>query len=506
MRAVRYPWALLAFTCVCLTAYAVLETYPDRHLFSAASVAEGFPVIPLGVLLSAVLGALILGRHPRHRIGWLLSLAAVGGGLGFATSAYAYRVLVAPGSDQAMLGHWAAWVSQFFNASYALGLTCALFLLVPDGRLLSRRWRPVMALLVASYLLWAGVLVIGVAPRQVRAEGINAGPMVSGLLDLSTLMLVLAIGAAAAGLVVRTRRSTGVQRQQLRWIMASCALLAVGLAVLLGYQSAGGPGEPWYVSLPLFLGYTSLPVFAGIAVLRYRLYDIDVIIRRAVVFAALATFVTAGYVAVVVLIGTALGSRAAGRFWPSLVALVLVALAFQPLRQRVLRWADRLVYGQRAAPYEALAEFSRRLGRSLAPSEVLPALAEAVARSVGASHVRVTLDVPGTAGLSTAWPGDGDPAPDVELDVRDRGEPLGRIAVSMPPGRGLRQAERRLLEDLVAQAGLALRNLRLDADLRVRVEQISRQSADLSASRRRLLAARDDERQRIAAVWGSASP
>jgi signal transduction histidine kinase len=269
---------------------------------------------------------------------------------------------------------------------------------------------------------------------------------------------------------------------------------------LIGYQLGVAPGQPWYISLLLYVGYTSLPIFTGIAILRYRLYDIDVIINRAVVLAVLTAFVTVGYVAVVVALGEALGSRVVGRLWSSLVALVVVALAFQPLRLRVQRFADRLVYGRRAAPYEALADFSRRLAHSPASSDLLPRLAEAVARSVGAAYARVFLDVPGTSGLSAAWPVRAERPSDVELEVRNRDEPLGRIEVSIPPGRRLRAPERRLLEDFAAQAGLAFHNLRLDAELRAQVEQLARQSADLSASRRRLLAARDDERQRTAAV------
>jgi hypothetical protein len=504
MRAARLSWAMLAFTCLCLAAYAGFDAYPDGYLFSAASLAEGFPIIPLGVLAGAVLGALIVARHPYHRIGWLLAVASAGGALGYAAGAYAYRVFATPGAGQAAAAHWAAWAAQFFGASYALGCTCALFLLVPDGRMLSRRWWPVMGLLVASYVLWASVLLVGVAPHQVWPDGVRAGPVARGLLDLSSLMLILAIVAAAVGLVVRLRRATGLQRQQLRWIAASGGLLATGVLTLIGYQIATGHGEPWYVDLPLFLGYTSLPVFAGIAVLRYRLYDIDVIINRAVVLAVLVAFVTVGYIAVVVAIGALLGHRVAGSFWPSLIALVVVALAFQPLRQRVLRLADRLVYGQLAAPYEALAEFSRRLGRPLAPAELLPTLAEAVARSVGATRARVSLAA--TPELVATWPvaaagNAAQPAvPDVELAVRDRGETLGRVAVWLPPGRGLRRAERRLLEDFAAHAGLALRNLRLDTDLRARLDELARQATELAASRRRLLAVRDAERERIAGV------
>jgi signal transduction histidine kinase len=500
MRATRLPWALFGLTCTCVAAYIALSAYPDFYLFSPQSISEGFPIVPIGVWLGGVLGALILVRHPQHLIGWLLAASGAGGALGFAANAYAYRALATPGFGPEAAVHWAAWFSRFFAVEYALAFYGALFLLAPDGRLLSRRWRPALWLLVASYLLWAGVLLIGVSPQRVWPDRIEATPLADGLFDLSTLLLILVILGGAVCLVLRLHRSTGIQRQQMRWIMASAVLLAVSLLALIGYQLGVAPGQPWYISLLLYVGYTSLPIFTGIAVLRYRLYDIDVIINRAVVLAVLTAFVTVGYVAVVVALGGALGSRVVGRPWPSLVALVVVALAFQPLRSRVQRFADRLVYGQRAAPYEALADFSRRLAHSRAPADLLPPLAEAVARSAGAAYARVFLDVPGTAGLSAAWPVGAERPSDVELDVRDRDEVLGRIEVSMPPGRGLRSPERRLLQDFAAQAGLAFHNLRLDAELRVRVEQLARQSADLAASRRRLLAARDDERQRIAAV------
>jgi signal transduction histidine kinase len=500
MRVSRLSWALFGLTCTAMAAYVALSAYPDLYLFSARSVADGFPIVPIGVWLGGVLGALILVRHPRHLIGWLLAVSAAGGALGFAANAYAYRALATPGFGPEAAAHWAAWLSRFFAAEYALAFYGALFLLAPDGRLLSRRWRPALWLLVGSCLLWAGVLLIGVSPSRVWPDRIEATPLADGLFDVGTLLVILVILAGAVCLVLRLRRSTGIQRQQMRWIMASAVLLAVSLLVLIGYQLGVRPGQPWYISALLYVGYTSLPVFTGMAVLRYRLYDIDLIINRAVVLGVLTAFVTVGYVAVVVVLGEALGSRVVGRLWPSLVALVVVALAFQPLRLRVQRFADRLVYGQRAAPYEALADFSRRLGHAPAPSDLLPPLAEAVARSVGAAFARVFLEVPGTAGLSAAWPVGAERPSDVELDVRDRDEALGRIEVSMPPGRGLRTPERRLLEDFAAQAGLAFRNLRLDAELRARVEQLASQSADLAASRRRLLAARDDERQRIAAV------
>jgi len=503
MRIVRLPWVLCAFTCLCIAAYAGLYLASDLSLLRLAGVAEdGFPFIPLSVVVGAVLGALIVSRYPHNRVGWLLSVGQAGTGLGFAASAYAYRVLAENALGPPASGHLAAWVSHLFGAGFALPLTCALFLLVPDGRLLSRRWRPVMAVVVLSYALYAGALIAAVPPQRtmVSLDRSPIGPLAEAFLVLSSLLWILGVLGAAAALVLRLRRATGVQRQQLRWIMASAGLLAFGAVVLITYQLAVEPGQPWYAILPLYLGYASVPVCTGIAVLRYRLYDIDVIVSRALVLATLATFVTVGYVAVVVAIGAALGTRVEHEFWPSLAALVLVALAFQPLRQRVLRLADRLVYGPRAAPYEALAEFIRRLGRSPGTSELLPSLAEAVARSVGAEHSRVSLAVAGTAEASVAWPDDAERVPDFEVEVSDGNESFGQIAVTMPPGRGLRPVERRLLEDFATQARLAFRNLRLDAELRAQVDQVGRQSAELAASRRRLLAARDDERRRTAGI------
>jgi hypothetical protein len=502
MSAARRSWALCFFTCACMTVYAGLYLTGDSTPYALPGLDDAFPFVVLGVVAGAVVGALILSRYPRNRIGWLLSIGQAGAGLGSAAGAYASRVLTQHDLGPPAAGHVAAWVWHFFGAAYALPLTCALFLLVPDGRLPSRRWRPVMAALVVSYLLYAGALLtVRPVDAGLQLEETPMPAWAREILGVSGLPLFVGIVGAAAALVQRLRRSTGVQRQQLRWIMVPAGLLAVGAAYLFVYQQVIGPNDPWYAVLPLYIGYAAVPICTGIAILRYRLYDIDVIVSRAFVLAVLATFVTVGYVAVVVVVGAALGTRVDERFWPSLLALVLVALAFQPLRRHVMKAADRLVYGQRAAPYEALADFSRRLGGAPQPARLLPRLAEAVARGVGADHAWVSLDVPDGAAITAVWPADTDRVADFAVQVvDDRREPLGRIALTMPPGRGLRRPERRLLEDIAAQAGLAFRNLRLEAELRARVDQVARQSAELAASRRRLLAARDHERRRTADI------
>jgi hypothetical protein len=183
-----------------------------------------------------------------------------------------------------------------------------------------------------------------------------------------------------------------------------------------------------------------------------------------------------------------------------LVATALVAVAFQPVRTRVQRLADRAVYGTRAAPYEALSEFIEKLGDSPSASELLPRVAEATAQSVAARRSRVELDLRDGQQLSSEWPPAAGGSDDFELAVTGRDETLGRIAISSAPGRNLRAYDRRLLADFSSQLGLAFRNARLEAELQLSVEQVTRRTEELAISRRRLVAARDDERRRLSAA------
>ena len=170
----------------------------------------------------------------------------------------------------------------------------------------------------------------------------------------------------------------------------------------------------------------------------------------------------------------------------------------------MLRLADRLVYGDQAVPYEALADLSRRLADSASPDELPERVAESAGRAVGAERTRVLLGAPGDAAsvVATAcWPDpsqDSGRSPSVEIPVLDRGEQVGSIAVVMPPGRALRPAERQLLDDFAAQAGIAFRNAMLQTELAARVREVDLRSKDLLASRRRLVGAEDEERERLA--------
>ena len=216
------------------------------------------------------------------------------------------------------------------------------------------------------------------------------------------------------------------------------------------------------------------PILFAVAVLRYRLYDIEVIINRTVVLAAAAAFAGLGYTVLVVLVGDLVGRRTSG-FWLSLLATALVALAFQPIRRWVVRFANRLAYGSRAQPYEALSDFSRRIAQTPSPETLLPAVADAAGRAVSARRATATLEVPGAAAATADWGQDGADAGDTHVvPVQNGGLTLGSIEVTLPKGRPLHPADLRLLAALADQTAVAFRNAALETQLAAHVAELDR--------------------------------
>jgi signal transduction histidine kinase len=214
------------------------------------------------------------------------------------------------------------------------------------------------------------------------------------------------------------------------------------------------------------------------------------VISKAIVYGALAVFVTAVYVGIVVGLGQLIGSD---RSVPlQVAATVLVAVAFQPLRERVQRFANRLVYRKRATPYEVLARFSEQVAGTYATDEVAAALARLLVDGTGAGHAEIWLAADGGSRLEAIWPAEAvarhasPPERDdltAVVPVVHRGEPLGELVVRKAATDPVSPADQKLLEDVAGQAGLVLRNVRLVEDLR--------------ASRQRLVAARDTERRKL---------
>jgi signal transduction histidine kinase len=330
-----------------------------------------------------------------------------------------------------------------------------------------------------------------------------AAPALDGLTNgnspvyyLSPLLLA---GLILTTLLVRFRRSSDMERRQLRWF-AVVAAAALGL-VVLGTVGVGGA-----TSAAGFFGIAVLvPAAIGLAIMRYGLYDIDVFISRAVAYGSLAVFITAVYVGIAVGIGTLVGSGGKPNLGLSILATAIVAIGFQPVRERLQRVANRLVYGKRATPYEVLSQFSGRVAESYASDEVLPRMARVLAEGTGAAIAEVWLRSAGWLRCAAAFPLQAPPPAPVQLDglgaptiphadrtveVRHQGELLGALTITKHRGESLTPIETKLMDDLAHQAGLVLKNVGLTTDLQARL-------VDLRASRQRLVAAQDGERRRL---------
>jgi signal transduction histidine kinase len=332
-------------------------------------------------------------------------------------------------------------------------------------------------------------------------KGLENGP-IGWVTWLGNIPLVL---LGVASLVLRLRRARGETKQQIRWVVYALGVATVlnillTLSTLFIPPSAQGRVIGNVVSNLLIIGGfgVALPAAIGVAILKYRLYDIDIVINRTVVFGALAAFITAVYVGIVVGIGSLIGSQGQPNLLLSIVATAIVAVAFQPVRERVQRLANRLVYGKRATPYEVMADFSERMSETLALNEVLPRMAEAAARGVAADAARVAVQFADSSQRAVWWPRE---HPEAQLKhrlpVNYQDQLVGEIAVYKAIGASITAAEAKLLADLAAQAGLVLHNIRLTAELQTRLMELTAQADTIRASRQRLVTAATAERQRL---------
>jgi GAF domain-containing protein len=496
----RLAWYLAA-VCVGFAVADTVITALTAPLLSEQTMAQhGWPFVTVAALGSAALGALIVSLYPRHRIGWLLIAGGVTASLSIVTEAYNLWVLRGDGPGSDRTGHIVGWISSLFGGPLAFGLLALIFFLVPDGNPLSRRWRWGIAITIGGVILYtAGVLTIPPTRTVLDAQQ-SYGLATDLLFTVGFLALTVGLIASVICLLLRLKRSRGERRQQLRWVAVSAASLGFGVVWLLVVQLFTHGEQTWLDSMPLFVSYFLLPIGIAVAVLRYRLYDVDLIINRAVILTIGTVFAAVGYIGVVVGVGIAVGNGTGG-FWPSLLATALVALAFQPVRTRVVQLADRFAYGEKAIPYEALADLSKRIGESPAPEQLLPTVAQAAAEAVSATAVTVRLTLPSRAQRSATWPADDASSPlrvdSTTFAVADDGEALGSIEVRMPSGRALRARDHQLLSDLADQVALAFRQARLSEELADQVELLDRQAGELVESRARIIAARDAERSRL---------
>ena len=451
---------------------------------------EAIVAIPL-----IVSGFVLTRRRPENRVGWLHAGAGLLIGLNLAADGYAVGAVV--GGWQVPGGEVAAWLRNWLWVPFMALLPVFGVLFFPDGRLPSKRWRPVVAFGLVAVATGTFAVAFQSGPLENFTPvdnpfGITGfGPeQAEPLLGL----LMLALLSAVVSVIVRFRRSSGDTRQQLKVMVYAAVLFGVlmGMEFLAqGVVSAPLRGLPARATqVALVVGMVAIPIAQGIAILRHGLYEIDVVISRTLVYGVLAAFITILYAAVVAGASAVAGTTESR--WLPLLAAAVVAVAFQPARERVQRFADRLVFGDRVSPYEVLSSFSAQIGTTYETEEQLTQMARLLAEGTGAVRADVLLVVAGEERIGATWPVDPPEGlePDLRVPVVHQGEQLGVLVVTKARNDPLTPQEHKLAVDLAAQAGIALRNVGLTAELLARVEE-------LRASRQRLVAAQDEERRRI---------
>ena len=488
-----------SMTCVAVAAWVLA-------LFMLYHGPTGTPPIPPDGLIwatpflaFAVIGGLITVNRPANRIGWLLIGVGLLQGAGLLWSGL-LRYFYAAYSGQGIVG-WLELPSDFLGSA-TYGLIALVLLTFPDGYLLSPRWRW-LAWLVALFVILSAADAAA-SPDPPLPGGLPVSPLanatVARLLDVATSFQAIALLYLAAGssLLLRYRAGGPVVRQQIKWFGVGAAVLVLCLLVNgLGRAVVGNtpPASFWSLigTLTQTAALMAVPAAIGIAILRHRLFDIDLIISRALTYGALAVLATVLYVALVLGVGTLLGRTAGTNLVLSIVATALVAVAFQPLRQWLHTSANRAVYGRQQAPYESLSGFTRQLADTYVIEQVLPRMVDALAEGLRCRATAVMLAEGPVARAAARWPRDAplpnDPPDDV-VEVWHKGERHGSLAVWTHAGEELSPNEKRLLADLAVQTGLVLHNARLSAELERRLDE-------LRASRLRLVSAQDQERRKI---------
>jgi hypothetical protein len=348
---------------------------------------EAFDTILYGLLVAAFsgAGALIVSAHPRNAIGWVFLGLGVSGALWELCEGWGHYATDEdlPGGAA---GEWVilwSWILDF-------AVLTVVFFLFPDGRLPSRRWRP-----------WLWVLAAGTAlalPGQALSPDLGSefssgtNPMAVEALPTALLLnggltlLLLSLGAAVVSLVVRFRRGGYVERQQLKWIASAASLLlAVGIvAIFLWYETI-------LVQVAFALALVALPLAVGVAILRHRLYDIDVVIRRTVVYGAVTATLAAAYLGSVLLLQLALSPLTEESGLAIAGSTLAVAALFRPVLRRVQELVDRRFYRRRYDAAHTIEAFGLHLRDEVDLDALGAELRTVVAHTMQPAHVSLWL-------------------------------------------------------------------------------------------------------------------
>jgi signal transduction histidine kinase len=481
------PFGVLAYLLLASAGFSLQVLAQSQ--FGSFSIAVQIPFYFL-VGVWVALGALIVWHHPENRIGWLLSLVMPLVALDLL--AFGYVTYEATTNATSLLGAAALVWLRVTGMPFGMLIFAIALLLFPNVRFLSPRWRLAAWVAVASFLAYLplkalepGSLIL-VPDRLVPDAGSPLAvsearwALLRPLMWLALLSLTLAMGTGLLSLLLRFRRAYGEERQQIKWLVAPAFLFFLGVPVVVYGESASSQAIFGLGSGMHMLAVTGMMVAMAIAIFKYRLYDIDIIINRTLVYGVLTVSVVVIYVLIVGGLGALL--QAEGNLLISLVATGFVAVLFQPLRQRLQRAVNHFMYGERDDPFEALARLGRRLEGIFSPQMVYPTIVETVAQALKLPYAAIAVkrgeqyEIVEASGDTTREP--------VVYPLVHQGEVIGRLLVGRRgSGEDFSKADERLLRSFARQAGTAVHAVQL--------------MSDLQRSRQQLVTAREEERLRL---------
>ncbi len=390
--AARIGWSLCAFSTL-LVAISLVFSVVNGDVPDQGDYGSAFDAISAVALLAfPIVGAVVVSRHPSNSIGWLFCVAGIPFGVsGVAYGWGAHGLFAEPGALPG--AEWGAWLGSWLFAPSLFAVPALLFLLFPDGKPPSRRWRPVVWLILAG----VGATTLGSALMPGRLteppfKGIEnpagieaAGTAIEAVSFAGFITLFLGILLGAVALVARFRRARGDERQQLKWFAAAGGAFALVIAVVI---------SPWFGSsdttgqLLVLLAFAAIPIAAGVAILKYRLYEIDRVINRALVYGALTATLAAGYLGCVLLAQFVIGAESG-----LAVAISTLAMAalFRPARARIQAVVDRRFYRRRYDAARTLEAFGTRLREEVELDLVAADLRAVAHDTVQPTHVSLWL-------------------------------------------------------------------------------------------------------------------
>jgi len=441
------------------------------------------PFITIGF---AVIGSLVANRQPRNPIGWIFMAV----GCLFALTSLAAAVTTSE-PQHTFIYSIGSWFNSWIWLPAVLLPWAFVLPIFPDGQLPSPRWRFII------YINIVGLAITSIAMMYIPDSLLDGSSGTNPFGSSRTLYLMnfgaVLLGAGFLGSLVafflRFRSSTGNQRLQMKWLFYAIAinLLTNILCNVIWFL---WPDLLWMEEISIVItniGILGIAIAAAIAILRYHLYDINLIINRTLVYTALTASVAALYILVFGALGVTFQAR--DNLFVSLLATILAAILVQPMRDKLQRLVNRLMYGDRDEPYAVLSGLSRRLEGSLLPEDTLPAVVETVAQTLKLPYVAIALKQEGTLKISASY---GVAGEDIEqLPLIYQGEMVGQLRLSpRAPNELFTPGEQRLLRDIARHVGVTAHTVRLTRDLRQLAE-------DLQRSREELVKGREEERRRL---------